>query len=94
MLDYCKRKEYTPIVATHHPPTLQALEGARRRKQFLSLYATDLEEFIKTHKPSVWICGHTHKNLDITVESCRVVSNQKGKPRDRVTDYKSNFTLF
>jgi predicted phosphodiesterase len=94
MMTYCKQKGYIPVVSTHHPPTLQALQGAKKRKQFVSLYATDLEGFIREHKPNTWICGHTHKNLDIQVGSCRIVSNQKGKPKDRVTDYQPNFTLF
>ena len=41
-----------------------------------------------------WICGHVHKNFDfVSDKNCRVVSNQKGKPRDRIKNFVKNFTI-
>ena len=41
-----------------------------------------------------WCCGHIHRNFDyISNIGTRVVGNQRGKPRDRITDYKKDFVI-
>ena len=92
MIKYCKKQKYELIVVTHHPPTYKAIIGAKKKKQFDSLYASDLDYLLTKDNTKLWISGHTHKNIDFTTaEGCRVVSNQKGKPKDRITDYNKSF---
>jgi len=94
MMKYCKKEGYQLVVVTHHPPSYRALEGANKRKKFTSLYATDLDYLLDEENTKLWICGHTHKNMDfISDKGCRVVSNQKGKPKDRVKDYSKSFQV-
>lgn len=94
MSQYCKCKELKLIVVSHHPPTEKVLDGAKKRKKFVSLYASNLDSMLSKDKVSVWICGHTHKNFDFQDENkCRVVSNQKGKDKDRVDDFCKKFTI-
>jgi len=94
MITYCQQREYKLVVVTHHAPTERVLIGAKKRKQFESLYATDLEHLLDKNKVQTWICGHIHKNFDfITEKGCRVVGNQKGKVKDNVPDYQCNFTI-
>ncbi len=92
MIKYCVNHGYELIIVTHHPPTLKAVEGWKRKK-FISLYATDLEYLIERSKISYWICGHTHQNIDIVRNNCRIVTNQKGKVKDNIQDYKKSFLL-
>lgn len=94
MTKYCHSNNYRMVVVSHHPPSLRALEGLKKKKQFLSLYATDLEDMLIKENVELWICGHTHKNIDFVSDGgCRVVTNQKGKPKDRVHDYHKDFTI-
>ena len=95
MIKYCNQEKYNMVVITHHPPSTQTLQGAKKRKRFQSLYATDLEEMLIKENMKTWICGHTHKNFDfITKGGCRVVSNQKGKSKDpSIHDYSKQFTV-
>lgn len=94
IVGYCKEKNYELIVVTHHPPSYKALMGAKKRKQFISLYATDLEYLLNANDIKIWVCGHTHKNIDfISDKGCRIVSNQKGKPKDRIKDYLKSFKI-
>lgn len=93
MIKYCKKANYEMVVITHYPPSLLALNGIKKKKAFMSLYATDLDELLTKDNMSIWICGHTHKNFDFNIDGCRVVSNQKGKPKDRVTDYSKTFQI-
>ena len=91
---YCKDKGYKLTIITHHPPTYKCLENTKKRKKYTSLYASNLDYFLDGSKVQNWICGHVHKNFDfINEKGCRIVSNQKGKPRDRIRDYSKNFTI-
>ena len=64
------------------------------KKNFDSLYASDLDYLLDKKNMKLWICGHTHKNIDFTTsKECRVVSNQKGKPKDRIKDYNKAFEI-
>lgn len=71
------------VVVTHHAPSItygrhpdfgiDSLTGA---------FSSDLEMLF----PSVdlWIWGHTHANIDTQVGRARLVSNQRGYPRETV----------
>lgn len=95
MLKISYIKKYQTIVVTHHPPTEKVLEiMSNKRKKFSSLYATNLDYLLDKNIVNTWICGHIHKNFDFYSEKgCRIVSNQKGKYKDRIIDFKKNFSI-
>ena len=94
MISYCKKEKCKLVVVTHHPPSYRALDGAKKRKRFESLYASNLDHLLNGDDVKVWICGHTHKNIDfLTNNGCRVVTNQKGKVKDRVKDYVKSLKI-
>lgn len=94
MIKYCNKNLLKLVVITHHPPTEKVLDNANKRKKFISLYATNLDYLLYKDKIDTWICGHTHKNFDFKTENgCRVVSNQKGKDKDHVDDYRKDFII-
>ena len=94
MIKYCHKEKYKLLIVTHHPPSYQALQGAKKKKQFMSLYASDLDDLLDKKNALVWVCGHTHKNIDVTTEKgCRLVSNQKGKPKDNIKDFRKSFEI-
>ena len=91
---YCHKKHYKLIVVTHHPPTYKVLENTTKNKKYLSLYSNHLDHLLDKNLIHTWICGHIHKNFDfITEMGTRVVSNQKGKSKDKITDYKNDFII-
>lgn len=94
MIRWCEDNDYKLIVVTHYCPTYKVLEGSKKHKKFFSLYATDLNELLDKRMVHTWICGHVHKNFDFKTEGgTRVVSNQKGKPKDHIKDYHKDFTI-
>lgn len=94
IMKYCKNNAYKLIVVTHHPPTEKVLKNTNKRKKYISLYATNLDYLLSKNKVHTWICGHIHKNFDFYTENgCRVLGNQKGKPKDFITDYKKDFII-
>ncbi len=95
MIDYCQKENLKLVVVTHHCPTFKVLENILQKKdRFKSLYVTDLERLLSKDKVDTWICGHIHHNFDfITKSGTRVVGNQKGKPKDKITDYSNSFVV-
>jgi predicted phosphodiesterase len=87
MVAYCNYKNLKLVVITHHCPTYLVI-GNRGKDRFRSLYASNLDYLLDSNRIHTWICGHTHTNFDLRSRNgTRVVSNQKGKPRDNITDF-------
>ncbi len=91
MKKYCIDNNMRLMMITHHPPTYLTLRGCKKRDKFVSLYASNLDHMLSG--VSNWVCGHVHKNFDFEVNGCRVVGNQKGKPKDNISDYSNVFTI-
>ena len=91
---YCQKKHYKLIVVTHHPPTYKVLENTNKNKKYLSLYSNHLDHLLDKTQIHTWICGHIHKNFDIITDmGTRLVSNQKGKIKDKITDFNDAFVI-
>lgn len=94
IINYCKDNKHRLLMITHHPPTLKALDGSKKRKKYRSLYATDLDYLLDKNNVDTWVCGHVHKNFDFVSDmGCRVIGNQKGKPKDKITDFNKNLVI-
>ena len=95
MMLFCQKNNHRLVIITHYPPTKKTLdEACAKKKKFHSIYATDLDHLLDISLVQTWICGHVHKNFDFISElGCRVVGNQKGKDKDRIADYKKDFTI-
>jgi predicted phosphohydrolase len=87
MIRYCSLKNLKPVVVTHHPPTYDVI-NPKVRERFKFLYASDLDHLLYKEKVHTWIFGHVHLNFDyVTTGGTRLVSNQKGKQKDKVKDF-------
>lgn len=93
MIEYCQKKKYKLLVITHHPPTYDVTQVNRNKEQYKFLYASHLDDLLVPDKVHTWVCGHVHKNFDKMIKhngkqfATRLVSNQKGKPKDCITDF-------
>lgn len=70
------------MVVTHHAPSLLSLAPHRRARPAAAGTASALEALIERTRPPLWIHGHTHDDADYTLGATRVVSRQRGAPRD------------
>ncbi len=94
MIEYCQVNKLKLVVVTHYCPTYAILEAYKARDRFISLYTTNLDRLLWKNKVHTWICGHIHQNFDIYMPNgTRVVGNQRGKPKDGITDYKLDFKV-
>lgn len=102
MIAYCQKHSLKCVVVSHHAPA-QFLTQPKRRKEGIkdpskpaldSLYYTDLERLLHKDKVHTWLFGHTHYNTKtITTGGTHLVSNQKGKIKDRVTDFSKSAVI-
>jgi predicted phosphohydrolase len=94
MCEYARDNNLQHLVVTHYCPTSRVLSGIKRRDKFSSLYTTDLDEMLSIDNVHTWVCGHVHSNFDfVTDEGTRVVGNQKGKEKDKITDFQKDFVI-
>lgn len=94
MIEYANNKELKVLVVTHYCPSYSVVPELKLRNRFISFYASSLDHLLDKKKVHTWVCGHIHHNFDIiTPLGCRLVGNQKGKPKDRIIDFSSNFTI-
>lgn len=70
------------IVITHHAPSLLSLSPHRRERVVIAGAASSLEDMILRHRPALWIHGHTHDDADYMIGDTRIVSRQRGTPRN------------
>jgi calcineurin-like phosphoesterase family protein len=81
------------LVITHHSPSLQCNHRDFGLNEFSSGFVSNLDELVK--KADLWLYGHTHCNEDLMIGKCRIVSNQKGYPRERAAGevYQANLII-
>ena len=86
IIEYCQKKKLKLVMVTHYAPLRAMAKGKDPRYE--SLYASDLSSLLYKDKVHTWISGHTHVNCDfVTPGGTHVVTNQKGKVYDNITDF-------
>jgi predicted phosphodiesterase len=95
MIKYCKNNKLKLVVVTHHCPSYSVLLNSHKSNdKYVSLYVSKLDHLLNSSNVHTWVAGHTHKNFDfITDGGTRLVSNQRGKPKDNVLDFSKSFVV-
>lgn len=94
MCEYTSNNNLKLLVVTHYCPTYKVLDGYYKKDRLSSLYTTNLEYLLCSSKIHTWVCGHVHNNFDfISTKGTRVIGNQKGKPKDKITDFLKNCVI-
>lgn len=79
------------VVVTHFPPSPECSHPIYPREDLPSGYFTnniDITGF------KLWLFGHTHFNMDQTIQGCRVVSNAYGYPGELLgNDYNPSLLI-
>lgn len=67
------------VVVTHHAPIPEVM-GNKHEGHLSAAYSNRWHEILD--KADLWIFGHTHRAVDVTLGRCRVVSNPRGYPNE------------
>lgn len=76
------------IVITHHGPSLRSVAAKYIDDPLTPAFVSNLETFIKEHRPNYWIHGHVHNSSSYSVEGCEVRVNTRGYPSEPGTDFR------
>jgi len=72
------------IVVTHTMPS-PACVSERFKGDYLNpCFANDWSDLILNHRPMIWICGHTHDEIDMWIDNTKVVANPYGYPHENL----------
>ncbi|TPG73721.1 metallophosphoesterase family protein [Pseudomonas mandelii] len=77
------------VVVTHHSPVPE-VAGEKHDGHLSAAYTNRWHTLLE--KADLWIFGHTHSAIDITLGRCRVVSNPRGYPGER-TGFDPGFVI-
>jgi Icc-related predicted phosphoesterase len=68
------------IVVTHHAPHELSIDNKYKNDQLNDSYFSNLDSFIVTYQPKLWIHGHMHDAKHYKIEQTAVVCNPGGYP--------------
>ncbi len=66
------------IVVTHHMPSMKCVAPTWKTSDLNRFFVCEMDSLIATRTPPLWICGHTHSNIDMMIDETRVVCNPFG----------------
>jgi predicted phosphodiesterase len=68
------------VVVTHHAPVPE-VAGDKHDGHISAVYTNRWHDLVE--KADLWIFGHTHRAVDVTLGRCRLISNPRGYPGER-----------
>lgn len=66
------------IVVTHHLPAKACVDDKFKDEPFNAFFLCDVEPILRAKRPQLWIHGHTHESVDVTLGETRIVCNPFG----------------
>ncbi len=75
--ELAKDFEGKTVVVTHHCPLVE-YSGSEQESSLMPAYSNRWLELVR--QADFWIFGHTHSQVDVIVEGCRLISNPNGYP--------------
>ena len=66
------------VVISHHAPSDQSVDAIFEGDDLNVAFASNLEEWVLTHKPTLWVHGHMHNSSNYRVGDTQVVCNPRG----------------
>ena len=73
-----KKNKEIPLVITHHLPSFQCVDPKYTGSNLNHAFATNLDSILCSENVKYWIHGHTHANVDIMIDGCRIIANPHG----------------
>lgn len=87
------KQSYTgkTVIITHHGPSLACKHEIYGHTDFAPAFYSDLPDLMA--KSDLWVFGHTHSNLDITINNTRLLANQRGYPNEISNGFKADLRI-
>lgn len=79
-LDKLKGSSSKVVVMTHHLPSERMIHNKYKGHPLTPLFANQMDDLFDRYKMDVWICGHSHSDMQTTIGHTRVVLHPVGYP--------------
>ena len=82
------------VIVTHHLPASTSIAKRYANDPLNPAFASKLEGLIETHRPELWIHGHTHVPCDYELFETRIACNPRGYPGEASqTDFRADLVV-
>ena len=81
------------VVVTHHAPSPRCIHPRYAGSRLNAGFASDLERLIECFEPVLWIHGHTHNPVDMTIGRTRIVANPHGYDEGEAENFQPLLTI-
>ena len=81
------------VVVTHHAPSALSLDPAFHGDLLGAAYASPLDELVAASEAVLWVHGHTHRSVDYTLGTTRILANQRGYPEQLDTGFQPDLVV-
>ena len=81
------------VVVTHHAPSPRSIHPRFAGSPLNAGFASDLEETILRFQPALWIHGHVHNAVDVTIGRTRVLANPHGYDLAEAEDFQPDLVI-
>ncbi len=81
------------IVITHFSPTPMAVPDEFKGDELSPAFNSNLDNVIEASGVPLWVYGHSHRSMDLTIGQTRVLSNQRGYPREGKTGFNERLLV-
>ena len=82
-----ERDGTTAVVISHHAPTPRSIAPKFCGSTLNPAFASNLEPVIARYQPALWIHGHVHSSVDVTLGDTRILANPGGYNAKENPDY-------
>jgi predicted phosphohydrolase len=81
------------VVLTHHAPVVRERPANPVLAAIGGAFASDLSELMDGDSVDLWVFGHVHRCVDVTVNGTRLISNQRGYPHEPVDGFDPSLVV-
>ena len=82
-----KSLEKPDIILTHHCPSFNSVHEKYKKSPLTPAFASNLDSYIHTFAPKLWVHGHTHESFEYVLGNTRIICNPLGYPGENETFY-------
>lgn len=66
------------VVLSHHAPSMQSIASTYIGNKLNGCFVSDMDDFILTMNPDLWVHGHVHNTFDYTIGNTKIMCNPCG----------------
>lgn len=88
-----KNTDQNSAIVTHMLPSYNCIDSKYKGSILNRFFVSPMDKLVLTKKPKLWIFGHTHSPLDLTIGSTRVICNPFGYPREDHNKFNPKLTV-